>query len=58
MPTAPPCLPASTTPLEAFRKVFEANVLAPCAVTEALLPLLQAAPAGRIVNHMDATLPW
>lgn len=34
-----------------FRSVLEANVVGPYAVTEALLPLLQASPAGRIVNQ-------
>ena len=36
---------------EAFRATYEANVLAPYFLTQALLPLLQAAPAGRIVNQ-------
>ena len=34
-----------------FRDTFEANVIAPYFLTQALLPLLQAAPAGRIVNQ-------
>ncbi|MFN0086953.1 MAG: SDR family oxidoreductase [Blastocatellia bacterium] len=36
---------------EAFRQTYETNVIAPHFITEALLPLLKAAPAGRIVNH-------
>jgi NAD(P)-dependent dehydrogenase (short-subunit alcohol dehydrogenase family) len=35
----------------AFRRTYETNVIAPWFITEALLPLLKAAPAGRIVNH-------
>lgn len=34
-----------------LRRTLEANVVAPYAITEALLPLIQAAPAGRIVNQ-------
>lgn len=34
-----------------LRSTFEANVIGPFAVTQALLPLLKASPAGRIVNH-------
>ncbi len=34
-----------------FRRTFETNVLGLVAVTYALLPLLQASPAGRIVNQ-------
>jgi len=41
---------ASTTPLDAVRAVFETNVFGVIAVTQAMLPLLRAAPAGRIVN--------
>jgi NAD(P)-dependent dehydrogenase (short-subunit alcohol dehydrogenase family) len=37
--------------VESFRRTFEANVFGVVAVTYALLPLLQASPAGRIVNH-------
>lgn len=37
--------------VEAFRQCFEANVIAPYAITDALLPLLRVAPGGRIVNH-------
>ncbi len=36
---------------EAFRDGLAANVIAPYFLTETLLPLLLAAPAGRIVNH-------
>jgi NAD(P)-dependent dehydrogenase (short-subunit alcohol dehydrogenase family) len=36
--------------LQMFRATFETNVFGAVAVTEALLPLLRAAPAGRIVN--------
>lgn len=39
---------------EALRKTLEANVVAPYAITQALLPLLRAAPAGRIVNQSSA----
>ena len=34
-----------------FRETYETNVIAPYFITQALLPLLKAAPAGRIVNH-------
>ncbi len=34
-----------------LRATLEANTVAPYAITQALLPLLRAAPAGRIVNH-------
>lgn len=40
----------STTRLEEVRAVFETNVFGVIAVTQAMLPLLHAAPAGRIVN--------
>ncbi len=36
---------------DAFRQTYETNVIAPYFITEALLPLLKAAPAGRIVHH-------
>jgi NAD(P)-dependent dehydrogenase (short-subunit alcohol dehydrogenase family) len=36
---------------EGFRETYETNVIAPYFLTQALLPLLKAAPAGRIVNH-------
>ena len=37
--------------VEKFRSVFEVNVIGPYALTQALLPLLKASPAGRIVNQ-------
>ena len=37
--------------VELMREIYETNVFGPYAVTQALLPLLKAAPAGRIVNH-------
>ncbi|MBV9793448.1 MAG: SDR family NAD(P)-dependent oxidoreductase [Actinobacteria bacterium] len=37
-------------PIDVVRRMFEINVIGPIAVTQALLPLLQAAPAARIVN--------
>ncbi len=37
--------------LELFRSVYETNVFGPYALTKALLPLLKASPAGRIVNQ-------
>ena len=39
----------SIVPLEEVRAVFETNVFGVLAVTQALLPLLREAPAGRIV---------
>lgn len=36
--------------LETWRKTFDTNLFALIAVTQAFLPLLKAAPAGRIVN--------
>ena len=42
--------PPSTAPLAAVRRVMETNFLGTLAVTQAMLPLLRAAPAGRIVN--------
>jgi NAD(P)-dependent dehydrogenase (short-subunit alcohol dehydrogenase family) len=42
-------LPSETT-LKTLREVYETNVFAPVAVTNALLPLLRRSPAGRIVN--------
>jgi NAD(P)-dependent dehydrogenase (short-subunit alcohol dehydrogenase family) len=41
---------ASEVPLDLLHKVFETNFFAQVALTEALLPLLQKSPAGRIVN--------
>jgi len=40
----------SAANLDAVRGVFETNVFGVIAVTQAMLPLLRAAPAGRIVN--------
>ncbi len=40
----------SNVPLDEVRKIFEVNVFGVIAVTQALLPLLREAPAGRIVN--------
>jgi NAD(P)-dependent dehydrogenase (short-subunit alcohol dehydrogenase family) len=40
----------STSPLDNIRGVFETNVFGVLAVTQAMLPLLREAPAGRIVN--------
>ena len=40
----------STTQLKDVRAVFETNVFGAIAVTQAVLPLLRRAPAGRIVN--------
>jgi NAD(P)-dependent dehydrogenase (short-subunit alcohol dehydrogenase family) len=37
--------------VENLRKTFDTNVFGAFAVTEALLPLIKASPAGRIVNH-------
>jgi NAD(P)-dependent dehydrogenase (short-subunit alcohol dehydrogenase family) len=41
---------ASVAPLDEVRAVFETNVFGVLAVTQAMLPLLREAPAGRIVN--------
>jgi NAD(P)-dependent dehydrogenase (short-subunit alcohol dehydrogenase family) len=40
----------SISPLDNIRGVFETNVFGVIAVTQAMLPLLREAPAGRIVN--------
>jgi NAD(P)-dependent dehydrogenase (short-subunit alcohol dehydrogenase family) len=40
----------SVVPLDEVRAVFETNVFGVIAVTQAMLPLLREAPAGRIVN--------
>jgi len=42
--------PAGAADLAAIREVFETNVFGVIAVTQAMLPILEAAPAGRIVN--------
>ncbi len=39
------------TTAQILRDVLEANTVAPFAITQSLLPLLLASPAGRIVNH-------
>lgn len=41
---------ASTATLDEVRTVFETNVFGVITVTQAMLPLLREAPAGRIVN--------
>lgn len=41
---------ASAASLDEVRAVFETNVFGVIAVTQAMLPLLRASPAGRIVN--------
>lgn len=43
-------LPPSAQTLESWRATFDTNLFAVIAVTQAFLPLLKAAPAGRIVN--------
>jgi NAD(P)-dependent dehydrogenase (short-subunit alcohol dehydrogenase family) len=40
----------SVVPLAGVRAVFETNVFGVIAVTQAMLPLLREAPAGRVVN--------
>ena len=42
--------PPSTANLEAVRRVFDTNLFGTLAVTQAMLPLVRRAPAGRIVN--------
>jgi len=42
--------PPSGTPIELLRETYETNVLGVVTVTNALLPLVRAAAAGRIVN--------
>lgn len=41
---------ARTVSREGLQQTFEVNLFAPIALTQALLPLIEAAPAGRIVN--------
>lgn len=36
---------------DTFRQTYETNLIAPYFITQALLPLLKASPAGRIVNQ-------
>ncbi len=45
-----PSQPPSAQSLEVWRRTFEINLFGMIAVTRALLPLLRAAPAARIVN--------
>jgi NAD(P)-dependent dehydrogenase (short-subunit alcohol dehydrogenase family) len=45
---------ASVASLDEVRAVFETNVFGAIAVTQAMLPLLREAPAGRIVNVSSA----
>ena len=59
---------ASVASLDEVRMVFETNVFGVIAVTQAMLPLLREAPAGRIVNvgsgvgsltlNADPTFPY
>jgi NAD(P)-dependent dehydrogenase (short-subunit alcohol dehydrogenase family) len=42
--------PPGSASIEAVRRVLEVNFIGALAVTQAMLPLLRAAPAGRIVN--------
>jgi NAD(P)-dependent dehydrogenase (short-subunit alcohol dehydrogenase family) len=51
---------ASVASLEEVRAVFETNVFGAIAVTQAMLPLLREAPAGRIVNVSSTvgSLTW
>ena len=59
---------ASVASLDEVRAVFETNVFGVIAVTQAMLPLLREAPAGRIVNvgsgvgsltlNADPTFPY
>jgi NAD(P)-dependent dehydrogenase (short-subunit alcohol dehydrogenase family) len=42
--------PPSGQSLDVWRRTFDANLFGVIAVTQAFLPLLRAAPAGRIVN--------
>jgi NAD(P)-dependent dehydrogenase (short-subunit alcohol dehydrogenase family) len=44
----------SVAPLDEVRAVFDTNVFGVIAVTQAMLPLLREAPAGRIVNVTSA----
>ncbi len=45
-----PRRPPSSVPLEVWRQTFDTNLFGLVAVTQAFLPLLRLAPAGRIVN--------
>ena len=46
----PSCTPPSSITPSELREIFETNVFGVVAVTQAMLPLLREAPAGRIVN--------
>ena len=50
----------SVASLDEVRAVFETNVFGVIAVTQAMLPLLRQAPAGRIVNvsSTSGSLTW
>lgn len=50
----------TVAPLDDVRAVFETNVFGVIAVTQAMLPLLREAPAGRIVNlgSTGGSLAW
>jgi NAD(P)-dependent dehydrogenase (short-subunit alcohol dehydrogenase family) len=50
----------TTAPMEDIRDVWETNVFGVIAVSQAMLPLLKAAPAGRIVNlgSTGGSLSW
>ena len=45
---------ASQTPMEIYRKTFEANFFALLTLTQKLLPLVKKSEAGRVVNLSDA----
>lgn len=49
-PTVENLYQPSTVPEEVLRETFDVNFFSPVALTQTLLPLLEAAPAGRIVN--------
>jgi NAD(P)-dependent dehydrogenase (short-subunit alcohol dehydrogenase family) len=50
----------TTAPMADIRDVWETNVFGVIAVSQAMLPLLKAAPAGRIVNlgSIGGSLSW
>jgi NAD(P)-dependent dehydrogenase (short-subunit alcohol dehydrogenase family) len=50
----PEIKPASTTPLEIFRKTFDTNFFDQIKITQAFLPLVKKSKAGRIVNLSSA----